>query len=120
LAWRRAPLAADGATTGSTAGLGAVAAARVARSRPNFLQKWCKATVETWAPQVRWMKAEHVVARGVGVGQDELGDGAGIARQQFAMRPTGQAVVGGLDRLLEETPCWCEAVGRLMPTRRAM
>src|SRR5207245_11576100 len=32
-------------------GRGAVAWARVARSRPNFLQKGCKATVETRKPQ---------------------------------------------------------------------
>src|ERR1700677_248329 len=51
------PLDADAATAGSPSGLGAVAAARVARSRPNFLQKWCKATVDTWTSQVRWMKS---------------------------------------------------------------
>src|SRR6202035_4838185 len=38
-------------------GRGAVASARVARSRPNFLQKWCKATVETRTSQVRSMKS---------------------------------------------------------------
>src|SRR5439155_18892126 len=38
-------------------GRGAVASARVARSRPNFLQKWCKATVETRTPQVPSMKS---------------------------------------------------------------
>ena len=32
--------------------------------------------------------------------QHELGDGAGIARQQLAMRPTGQAVMRRLNRLL--------------------
>src|SRR5207244_4393030 len=31
----------------SALGCGVAASARVARSRPNFLQKWCKATVET-------------------------------------------------------------------------
>ena len=36
--------------------------------------------------------------------QHELGEGAGIARQQFAVGPTGQAVVGGLDRLLGRDP----------------
>jgi hypothetical protein len=38
-------------------GRGVVASARVARSRPNFLQKWCQATVETRTPQVRSMKS---------------------------------------------------------------
>ncbi len=61
-------------------GWGAVASARVARSRPNFLQKWCKATVETRTPQVRLDEVENVEAAGVGMGQDELGDGAGKAR----------------------------------------
>jgi hypothetical protein len=37
----------------SALGRGAVASARVARSRPNFLQKWCKATVETRTLHVR-------------------------------------------------------------------
>src|SRR4029077_7989717 len=41
----------------STLGFGAFASARVARSRPNFLQKWCKATVETCTSQVRLMKS---------------------------------------------------------------
>ena len=45
-------------------------------------------------------EVKYVIARGVRVGQDKLGDGAGIARQQFAVRPTGQTVVRGLDRLL--------------------
>jgi hypothetical protein len=45
-------------------------------------------------------EVEDVVTCGVGVGQDKLGDGAGIAWQQFAMRPTGEAVVGSLDDLL--------------------
>ena len=54
------------ADDGSTVGWEAVAAARVARSRPNFLQKWCKATVETWTPQVRLEEVEHVVVGGVG------------------------------------------------------
>ena len=76
------------------------AAARVARSRPNFLQKWCKATVETWTLPGALDEVEDVVARGVGMGQDELGDGAGIAGQQFAVGPAGHAVVGRLDRLL--------------------
>jgi hypothetical protein len=48
---------ADAAGAGLLVGWGAVAAARLARSRPNFLQKWCKATVETWTSQVRWMKS---------------------------------------------------------------
>src|SRR4051812_32537541 len=43
----------------SALGRGAVAWARVARSRPNFLQKWCKATVETRMPQVCSMKSRR-------------------------------------------------------------
>ena len=34
------------------------------------------------------------------MGQDELGDGAGIAWQEFAVGPTGHAVVRGLNGLL--------------------
>src|SRR5438132_10819186 len=34
----------------SALGWGVVASARVARSRPNFLQKWCKANVDTRTP----------------------------------------------------------------------
>jgi hypothetical protein len=45
-------------------------------------------------------EGQHVIARGVGVGEQELGDGAGIAWQQFAVRPTSQTVVRGLDRFL--------------------
>ena len=33
------------------------------------------------------------VARGVGMGQDELGDAAGAAWQQLAVRPAGHAVI---------------------------
>jgi hypothetical protein len=43
----------------SVRGRGAVASANVARSRPNFLQKWCKATVETRTLQVRSMKSRR-------------------------------------------------------------
>src|SRR6202035_1207171 len=45
-------------------------------------------------------EVEDVVARGVGMGQDEFGDGAGIARQQLAVGPAGHAVVRRLNRLL--------------------
>ena len=34
------------------------------------------------------------------MGQEELGDGAGVARQELAVGPAGQAVVRGLNRLL--------------------
>jgi hypothetical protein len=40
-------------------GRGLVASARVARLRPNFLVKWCKATVETRTSQVRSMKSRR-------------------------------------------------------------
>ena len=40
---------------------------------------------------------EYVVACGLRVAQQELGDGAGKARQQFAVGSPGQAVMGGLD-----------------------
>ena len=49
-------------------------------------------------------EGQDVVAGGVGVRQQELGDGPGIAGQQFAMRPASQAVAGGLDGLLGRNP----------------
>jgi hypothetical protein len=45
-------------------------------------------------------EVEEVVARGVGMGRNELGDGAGVARQQLAVGPAGPAVVRRLNRLL--------------------
>ena len=47
-AWRGGAVSAKRGSAGvwPAWGRGAVASARVTRSRPNFLQKWCKATVE--------------------------------------------------------------------------
>ena len=57
---------------------------------------------------IRWQDAfdevEDVVACGVGMGEDELGDGASIARQHLAVRPAGHAVVRRLHRLLGREP----------------
>src|SRR5262249_49828542 len=49
-------------------------------------------------------EVEDVVAAGVGVGQQELGDGAGVAGQELAVGAPGQAVVGRLDDLLGRPP----------------
>jgi hypothetical protein len=49
-------------------------------------------------------EVEDVVACGVGMGQDELGDGARLAGQEFAMRSSGQAVVSRLNGLLGGQP----------------
>jgi hypothetical protein len=49
-------------------------------------------------------EVEDVVAAGLGVVEPKRGDGAGEAGQQFARRPTGQAVVRCLDRFLGRPP----------------
>jgi hypothetical protein len=43
--------------------------------------------------------------------QDELGDGAGIARQQLAVGPAGHAVVRCLNRLLGRDPLLMQSRG---------
>jgi hypothetical protein len=49
-------------------------------------------------------KVEEIVTRGLGMSQEELGDGAGKAWQQFAVGPASLAVVGCLDGLLGREP----------------
>src|ERR1700732_1978467 len=44
-------------------------------------------------------EVEDIVARGVGMGQDEFDDGAGIAWQELAVGPTGHPVMSGLNGL---------------------
>ena len=45
-------------------------------------------------------EVEDVVAGGVGMAEDELGDRAGLAGQKFAVRPASHAVMGRLNGLL--------------------
>src|SRR5262249_35762344 len=45
-------------------------------------------------------EVENIVARGVGMSQDELGDRAGITWQELAVGPAGHAVVRCLNRFL--------------------
>jgi hypothetical protein len=64
-------------------------------------------------------EVEEVGPCGVGVVEKEVGDGAGIAWQELAIGTAVHAMVGLLDGL-EESACCREAVGRLMPSSRAM
>jgi len=45
-------------------------------------------------------EVEQVVATGVGVSVQELGDGSGEAGQELAMGSSAEAMMGGLDNLL--------------------
>ena len=49
-------------------------------------------------------EVEQIPASGLGLFEEELGDGAGIAGQEFAVRGADQAMVGGLDDLLGGEP----------------
>jgi hypothetical protein len=45
-------------------------------------------------------EVEGIVPAGVGMGQDELSNGSGVARQQFAVRSTGHTMVRCLNDFL--------------------
>ena len=44
-------------------------------------------------------EVEQIVARGLGMGKEELGDRAGMARQEFSVRATAEMVVNLLAHL---------------------
>ena len=96
---RRAP-AASAAAGRRRAGTAVGAAGRGRWSRPYFLRNLYRATRETRTPKVGSMKSIRSARLASGWLRRKLGDGAGVAGQEFAVGPAVQAVVGLLDGFL--------------------
>jgi len=93
----------------SALGREAVAAARVARSRPNFLLKCSSHGGDAHAPGLL-DEVEDIVAAGVAWVRMNSAMGAGIARQQLAVAPSGQC-----DGAPPESPPWKRFLAGVRP-----